>query len=123
MNELASNVLNENINTLYRLSRHSHTINNEEKIKILEKAIKKAYLTITPEATERDAKRFYDQNFKETTFYQIGLIQGVRLIGYFYQGHHFKVVLIDYHHSLFPDEHYNENDYDNYGLCFYQRGR
>lgn len=101
--------------------KHCHLISPKE-IGIIEKAIRKAYKKINSQATEENAKNFYDQNLKEMSIHQLGLIQGVRLIGYFERQHHFKVILIDYNHSLYPSVKHNDEDYDRYSVCFYERG-
>lgn len=117
-NVIASKAADVTPDNLYKEFGHYHKINDNQ-MKIFEKAVIKAYSKINP---DMNAKNFYDQNFKETVIYQIGLIKGIRLLGYFEREHHFKVVLFDYNHSIYPDKNYNEQDLDHYNTCIYERG-
>lgn len=101
---------------------HCHLIQQADKIRVIEKAVKAAYLKINRNCDEVDAKNFYDQNFKDATLFQIGVQQDTRLIGYFENGHHFKVILIDYHHQLYPSTKHNNVDCSHFNVCVFERG-
>lgn len=122
LNDLTKHFSYQTKNSIRGL-KHCHIIDEPDKLAIIEKAVRNAYKKTNDAATEENIKNFYDQNLKDTTISQLGFIKGIRLIGYFERDHHFKVILIDYNHSLYPSVKYNDEDYDNYNVCFYERGK
>lgn len=122
LNELSTLVAQATPANLYQICKgHYHKL-DDDKLLVFEKAVIEAYLKLYPQKSNINAKNFYDQNFKETAIYQLGLQGGIRLLGYLHRKHHFKVVLIDYHHTLYPSVKYNQDDIDRNNVCFYERG-
>ena len=70
MNDLTSFCAQYYPRTLKKQS-HCHLIQQADKIRVIEKAVKAAYLKINRNCDEVDAKNFYDQNFKDATLFQI----------------------------------------------------
>ena len=59
---------------------------------------------------------FYDNNIGEYQLYELGIMQGIRLICVKYNNI-FKVLFIDYHHLIYPSVKYNQVDYSSFKFC------
>ena len=111
----------EYILTLKRTSLpHSHSIEDDEKIKLINDILVKALMKVK-NFSDKDASKYLKQNLDGEKLYQIGK-NSVRFIGYF-EKNVFIILLIDYHHLLYPSNKHNENDHSSYSICPFEKGR
>lgn len=71
--------------------------------------------------SEKIHGRTFDEdelNQARIQWYYIGFKGNLRLIGLFSRDRKtFYPIFIDHHHLIYPDENYNQNDYNNYNFC------
>lgn len=101
-----------------KMTRHSHSIlyKSKEYDKVI-KIVKKLYSEFKNDMlTDHDFELFYDNHINEYQMWQLGITSGIRLIGIRYNNI-FSVLFIDYHHLIYPDKNYNQDNYELYSFC------
>lgn len=98
---------------------HSHSIEEAEKLSLIYEILKKALIKSKNYSVE-DASEYIEQNISSEKLYQIGL-ESIRIIGYF-DMNIFVVLLMDYHHLIYPSKYDNQPDYKHYSVCPFERG-
>lgn len=79
---------------------HSHAIDNE-------------HIPLVQEIAYKLTNEQYDD--PELSWWEIGGVQSVRMFGiYFDSEPGFYPVFMDWHHLVYPDQNYNDKDYNNY---------
>ena len=96
------------------LTKKDHCNNIEKKrdivIDILKELVKEEF------GEGYNFETFYDNNISEYQLYELGIMQGIRLICIKYNNI-FKVLFIDYHHLIFLSVKYNQLDYSSFKFC------
>lgn len=101
-----------------KMTKHSHSIlyKSKEYDKVI-KIVKKIYSEFkNGMLNDHDFELFYDNHINEYQMWQLGITSGIRLIGIRYNNI-FSVLFIDYHHLIYPDKNYNQDNYELYSFC------
>lgn len=65
---------------------------------------------------EKDFNLFLLNNINDYHIWQLGISGGIRLFG-IRKLNVFSVLFIDYHHLVYPDKNYNQENYKLYNFC------
>ena len=97
---------------------HSHTISpSDRKYAIVLSILKEIYKNFKNSTNiERDFELFLENNINDYHIWQLGISGGVRIIGR-RRSNIFDVLFIDYHHLIYPDKNYNQENYNMYSFC------
>ena len=98
--------------------KHSHSIQiDTREYKLVLNVIKELYKSYMGDNySDRDFQLFIDNNINEYHVWQLGISGGVRLVG-IRKSNIFSVLFIDYHHLIYPDKNYNQENYKLYDFC------
>lgn len=97
---------------------HSHSISpGDSKYKVVLSILKELYKSFkNPTDIERDFELFLENNINDYHIWQLGISGGVRIIGR-RRSNIFDVLFIDYHHLIYPNKNYNQDNYNTYTFC------
>lgn len=99
-------------------NKHSHDIKkNSSEYDLVICIIKSLYNSFKGgNLREEDLGLFLDNNINDYTIWQLGYSGGTRLFGV-RKSNVFHVLFIDYHHLIYPDNHYNEPNFNSFSFC------
>lgn len=98
-------------------SKHCHDIKQGTKeYELIVQISKQLYKELKGNPNEKDIELFISNFFNDYSIWQLGCIQGTRLIG-IKKSNVFSVLFIDYHHLIYPDEKHNQTDYLSNSFC------
>lgn len=99
-------------------NKHSHSIPIDTKQYFLViNIIKELFKSFKEDSyDDRSFQLFLENNINEYHVWQLGISGGVRLIG-IRKLNVFSVLFIDYHHLIYPDKNYNQENYELYSFC------
>lgn len=98
-------------NNLFLSNKHCHLIRKDQdsdKYNLVLDVIREIFNRYN----EMDFDTFYSHNLNDCAIWQLGLIGGLRLVGTL-NDNVFSVLFFDYNHLLYPDEKYNQKDYES----------
>lgn len=97
-------------------NKHSHSIQiNTKEYSIVINIIEKLYKSYYGQNMS-NFNLFLENNINEYYMWQLGISSGIRLIG-IRRSNIFSVLFIDYHHLIYPDKNYNQENYKLYNFC------
>lgn len=98
--------------------RHSHAILTDTKEYSVVIDVVKALFKSDKgdDYSDRDFELFLNNNINEYHVWQLGISSGIRLFG-IRRSNVFSVLFIDYHHLIYPNKNYNQENYDIYDFC------
>lgn len=107
MHEIIYKLSGKSSNELFRNGgfRHCHKLENEQR-KIAIEAITRAI--IESGKTKNDAEEIADHLLGSENLYQAGYDKGARVIGTLEKDEVFRILLLDFHHQIFPDDKKNK---------------
>lgn len=97
-------------------NKHSHPIKSNTKERELVENVIKEKLKKDNNYNDNDIKIFFINNINDYEIWQLGMSGGTRIVGIRYMNR-FKPIFFDYHHLIYPDEKYNNPNYDKYNFC------
>lgn len=110
--DITSKVSECTFDNLYTVSSHCHSVTGEALHRI-----KNAMIDVykCKKSCSRDvAKEYVNQIIDGQEIFQIGILGSTRIFCIKEREHHLKVILIDYHHLIYPDIKHNGIDTRGY---------
>lgn len=118
--EITSIVSQHSFENLYLVSEHCHLVSGVEVLSRISNAMIAIYMC--KYQCERDAaKEYVNQILEGQEICQIGIKSGIRLFCIKEREHHLKVILIDYHHLIYPSIKHNSIDIKSYAWSIQDR--
>ena len=106
----------ENITKASNKHSHSIPINTKEYLLVID-VIKELFKSYKRDNySDKDFELFLENNINDYHVWQLGISSGVRLFG-IRKSNIFSVLFIDYHHLIYPDKNYNQENYALYDFC------
>jgi len=99
---------------LMRESKHNHSI--KDKVDLIWRILKQLLMEFNESFTDDNIENVIINYIGEEEIWQIAYKQGIRLIGT-RNGSVLKLLFIDYHHLIYPDEWHNGEDFYKYSFC------
>ena len=112
--EALQHIAQYNFDELCRNERHTHIIDDEEKLDLIEKILNELIDIRYSEVSNKD--RILGNYMDRNNIWQIGFKQGVRLVGR-RNDNIFNLLFIDYHHLIYSSDKYNNVDYKSFTYC------
>ena len=99
-------------------SKHSHSIlMNTREYPMIINIIKELWKSYRGNNfSDKDFELFLFNNINDYNIWQLGISGGLRLVG-IRRSNVFSVLFIDYHHLIYPDKNYNQENYELYDFC------
>lgn len=96
--------------------KHNHSVKEKDKLDLVIKILKYILKEYNENFNENDLEKAVNNYIGEEEIWQLAFNQGIRLIGT-RNGSVLKLLFMDYHHLIYPNEKYNKKDYYRYSFC------
>lgn len=118
--EITVKVSQCSFDTINTLGKHCHTVTGKDTLQRIKNAMIDIY-KCKINCDNAIAKEYVNQIIDGQVIFQVGFTGSTRIFCIKEREHHLKVILIDYHHDIYPNVKYNAIDKKTYTWAVHDR--